>query len=606
MTDLIRGCFAQSPLYTNNDERCQEEKQAEMKVEDEAVDKERNQIRDEVDALINRLHEQNRGEQCYGSMRDTLQEEGTRLKFKLNAALHNAQLTVLQTGEARARQEAETVQTLLSRLIAAENQWDKAENQALDISGTGALSAAAKRALLRQSTTVPQLMQCMQSEQRMMPMAQLPDTASQANPVQTRSAPVEPRVQTTSTGADDITTIGQDKMTPEEKFWHELSMAILNFGKLPDFLELDNGNIGSELKYNDLKRNFNYLAIGPEGAPAWKKVYDETLQQLQQLQQKIKIPEGVSRDKVVEMLNEVGVPFTLSNNNEVVLNPFDLYNEALPVLLELKNQNESNGYPSDEIRNKLRSLMDKSVELGKSYSSIIENFRVKINNNYPFSEMPADENTSLSGWLDSMIPPFESIDKSNINFYKSIVALIQAWQQKFNDFKEKFAEVLKSSDGPDKETQKNKFSKEKVDEMVAILEELELLKEQAALILGDVSINDIDQLLQGTGIKCKEKVGTIAIIDLGDDLTKMLKKAVTDCFSKIEGDKDAKYVVTSEQLTQFQKTLDQSKEQFDATTKKVGTKADHTSGVFKSTQEAISNLLSQMIAMLSELCKNIR
>lgn len=601
MTDLIRGCFAQSPLYTNNDERCQEEKQAEMKVEDEAVDKELNQIRDEVDALINRLHEQNLGEQCYGSMRDTLQEEGSRLKFKLNAALHNAQLTALQTGEARARQEAETVQTLLSRLIAAENQWDEAENQALDISGTSALSDAAKRALLRQSTTVPQLMQRMQSEQRMMPMAQLPDTASQANSVQTRSAP-----QTTSAGADDITTIGQDKMTPEEKFWHKLSMAILNFGKLPDFLELDNGNTGSELKYNDLMRKFNYLAIGPESAPEWKKVYDETLQLLQQLQQKIKIPEGVSMDKVVEMLNEVGIQFTLSNNNEVVLNPFDLYNEALPVLLELKNQNESNGYPSDEIRNKLRSLMGKSVELSKSHSSIIENFKVKINNNYPLSEMPAGESTSLSGWLDSMIPPFESIDKININFYKSIVALIQAWQQKFNDFKEKFAEVLKSSDGPDKETQKNKFSKEKVDKMLAILEELELLKEQAALILGDVSINDIDQLLQGTGIECKEKVGTIAIIDLGDDLTKMLKKAVTDCFSKTEGDKDAKYVVTSEQLTQFQKTLDQSKEQFDATTKKVGTKADHTSGVFKSTQEAISNLLSQMIAMLSELCKNIR
>ena len=603
MTDLIRGCFAQSPLYTNNDERCQEEKQAEMKVEDEAVDKELNQIRDEVDALINRLHEQNRGEQCYGSMRDTLQEEGSRLKFKLNVALHNAQLTALQTGEACARQEAETVQTLLSRLITDENQWGEAENQALEISGTGVLSDAAKRALLRQSTTEPQLLQ---SEQRMMPMAQLQDTASQANSVQTRSAPVEPRVQTTSTGADDITTIGQDKMTPEEKFWHELSMAILNFGKLPDFLELDNGNTGSELKYNDLTRKFNYLAIGPENAPEWKKVYDETLQLLQQLQQKIKIPEGVSMHKVVEMLNEVGIPFTLSNNNEVVLNPFDLYNEALPVLLELKNQNESNGYPSDEIKNKLRSLMGKSVELSKSHSSIIENFKVKINNNYPFSEMPAGESTSLSGWLDSMIPPFESIDKININFYKSIVALIQAWQQKFNDFKEKFAEVLKSSDGPDKETQKNKFSKEKVDKMLAILEELELLKEQAALILGDVSINDIDQLLQGTGIECKEKVGTIAIIDLGDDLTKMLKKAVTDCFSKTEGDKDAKYVVTSEQLTQFQKTLDQSKEQFDATTKKVGTKADHTSGVFKSTQEAISNLLSQMIAMLSELCKNIR
>jgi hypothetical protein len=544
MSGFMKISFTQNPLYIHNEELSSAEKQSEGKKEDSSpgeLTRKLNQINDEIKTLINDLQMPKKEKVHNETWYEVWQEKSTRLKFKINALLHCEPSETYKNGdEATTKKVSAVAQSLLTQLKLVEKQWGMPDGLAIELSDYGISSAAP------------------------------------ASPL--RSVPVQPQAYAVEF-QDEITTIGQDKMTLEEKFWHLLSLFITTIKNGLEHID----DVTVRLYKSNISKGEMHHALRV------------TFQEL--LSKKMSIPQGISHEKIRQLIGQMGLPLDIKDGELV-------FNSSVE---EIKTKLASLGIKVDGSekfpeRSHQTTMGDINNEIHQLFP--MQNAIKVINENYPSPQPHENGNNTLNNWLNTMIGPFNSIDKININFYKSIISLVTAWQGKMNEFREKFAEVIKSSAPPHNfDDKKFHFSGESVRAMTRILGEIDVIKEQAALILGDVTVSDIYKLLEGTGIKLKEKIGTVAVIDLGDDLTNMLKKAIDSCFSEYySGD----YLVSSEQLTQFQKTLDQSKEQFDSTTKKVGTKADHTTGVFKSTQEAISNLLSQMIALLSELSKNIR
>jgi len=581
MTTITPLSSCSVPYELNTNEQPKEKQQHEAKPESVADTVAFNILRDEVESFINELKtRQNKSRRDA----DVQQEEMARLRFKVNARLKSVQGIAPQAGDDLGHQEVKAAQALLMRLKEAESVLRESERGAINLRAS-ALPTVVKPALLSVTATL------LQVEPRSAPV-QSPDPTSLKTPVQTRNAPdASSREGTSKTYAsvDDITTIGQENMTPEEKFWHLISLWLVRLkeiekeideiykltssmsDQMPDEMRLTPG-IWSEKE--------RVLEKLKEIRDTLKTLGDEELQ----------LPDGLDLNDAEVLLQKAGVPYKKENGKlkPVIERKVDILMKWAIANLEMDRYGRLNGNMFD--------LNERLTNIGRN-----------INNYYPTTDTPDDKHeNSFTDWVDGVAPPFESIAKINMNLYKSLIALTQAWQKKRNEFEEKFAEVLKQSNGPNETTQKHTFKMALVKDMMDVLKEIDVLKENAALILGNVSIESINKLLEGTGIKLKDKVGTVASVDMGDELTEMLNDALDACFNPDKNDGKDECEVTAEQLAQFQRTLEQAKLQFDANTQKLGTKSDQTYSVFKSTQESLSSLLSQMIKLISDLLAGIR
>jgi hypothetical protein len=418
-----------------------------------------------------------------------------------------------------------------------------------------------------------------------------------------RATPTEQKsssVYATEPAKDDITGIGQDKMTPEEKFWHELSMMLAGVAALEDALKIlesmtDQWNYANTDKLTGLYKKFEQYM---------KDINSDESGIL------LDIPEGLSKEEVDNLMKKVGLSYEFKDGS-VKITSFDPKNIKY-VLDNLGHaiywMTHPGMNPSDIV-----SYIKNAFSYGKDFilQGDYKKYVLAMNNYYPSIEKPPKDNSTLSGWLQGMLPGFDTIDKSNVNFYKSIIALITSWQSKINEFNKKYAEVLKSSDGVNQSDSKHRFNEVAVREMVSVLDDISALESQMALILGGVTDKDLANLLEGTGINSIVMVGTVALVDLGSDIVKMLKEAVNNCFSDKNSTgghniQDGNYLVTPEQLTQFNNVLSQAQTQFDTVVKKVNTKTDSAKTLFNDTKEALSNLIKTAESLLADLVKMIR
>jgi hypothetical protein len=150
--------FVLEAFYTFSDKQHQEEKQFEVKREQNESDKSAhylNQLTDEIDTFIQQRKEGKHSTQWHD---DALPEQGTRLKFKLKNLLQDAQ----QSGKKQAPEtEAATIQALLSRLVDAENQWE-ADSLLTEVKGGSTLSSVGEEMPDTQTNKVLSLLNSLQ------------------------------------------------------------------------------------------------------------------------------------------------------------------------------------------------------------------------------------------------------------------------------------------------------------------------------------------------------------------------------------------------------------------------------------------------------------
>jgi hypothetical protein len=514
----------------------------------------------------------------------------------LSSILLENQISYFQSPDVSIYKEHNTVVQLVEQLLEAENFLEEVEGKAADTNNKGLNSVAVEKALLRQTNAtsltdkytldVPQDTNAVEQQEN--------NPLLRSSPTEKTENPVDESISTAGAASEDVSTIGQDKMTPEEKLWHELSIVLAGLAALEDMMNeliklvdlIDNNHFDVEKQVIELRNKFKaFLDKNP--------IKDGYLT--------FKIPEGMSQEQVKALLDKAGIAFLVNSDGDIALKDFD----ASYLVSLLKNMDYAVDYFD---RGAITGALNMVRYARNSAVSFMQDFKLPeyikaMNIYYPVIARPETDDSTLSGWLEGMLPAFDSIDKSNVTFYKSLISLITKWQSKINEFNKKYAEVLKSSDGVNKDDSKHRFNQEKVDEMLAVLDDISAMEYQMGVILGGVTEADLANLLEGTGINYSELVGTVVLINLGDDIVKMLKDAVSSCFNQTS---EENYLVTPEQLTQFNNVLSQAQTQFDTVVKKVNTKTDSAKTLFNDTKEALSNLIKTAESLLADLVKMIR
>jgi hypothetical protein len=553
-------------------------------------------IGEEITSFIEKLQQQRKKINEQPSLCEIMLDQCTELKFKLNSLLLNDQLDYYQSANALVLQQQKDVKMLSVSLLKAENILMHAEGEIIQPGNMRLLTAAVKNFPLQQKDIATVQL----TQEKEQPNNELYDsntTDQTENNVMSRATPTKQNdVETynTESSADDITTIGQDKMTPEEQFWHELSVMMAEIAALENVKkELEEiSKLDSTTSLQDLLDRLNMLCKKVEN---YIKDTNFTVDGVI-----LRIPDGLSKEQMEKLLSNSGISYEILENGQVAIKNFSLLN-IQTTLARLKRAIDG-PFVTDMLKQAKEALtwINYFMKNG-DYKKYID----FLNNKYPLADKPVKDDSTLSGWLQSMLPGFDTIDKGNVTFYKSVIALITAWQSKINEFNKKYAEVLKSSDGINQSDSKHQFEVTKVKEMLAVMDDISAMKNQMAMILGGISETDLANLLEGTGISYTEMVGTVTLINLGDDIVKMLKDAVSSCFNKFDNIGN-KYVVTPEQLTQFNNVLSQAQTQFDTVVKKVNTKTDSAKTLFNDTKEALSNLIKTAESLLADLAKMIR
>lgn len=159
--------------------------------------------------------------------------------------------------------------------------------------------------------------------------------------------------------------------TPEEQFLHDLSFELWLSGYQSALVPDHYGN-------SDLIRKLHYLSGFASFQSDWHGVYTDVMRMVEDQQRTVKIPCDVSLEQVSDMLNKSGMSFTITDKNEVIINPFaDIHDDLLGVLTGMKHQVDNLGDFSNKLQDKLVSLIDKTANSDISYKS---NLQKSINN----------------------------------------------------------------------------------------------------------------------------------------------------------------------------------------------------------------------------------
>lgn len=570
----------------------------------------------DMDAFLAKLQKNRKNLLQNADQRQQMQDEIAKRKLALSNAIQMSKLASYESTNQRVQQEIKGLVQQLAQLLAAQAELEQAENKATESSISLAISAAVKKARLRQQTmltpVIEKLVQESTPHTRSAPVnAEVMQQDTAENP-QRRSAPTESAESTTQTKstraatyADDITTIGQDKMTPEEQIWHDLSVLLATISEIEDILKEINAlmkdllDSDSGFHHENLRTRFGILYKRMTRAMEVINKYEVNGDNIY-----LQPPAGMTSEELKSLLDKAGIKCGVNDSTgEVYIKGFKA-SAFSQISQKLWDANYHLAHGSGSYINAYRDFQAASKYSTEFLTeSELKQQIAAINSYYPKPELPESDDSTLSGWLAGMLPAFDSIDKSNINFYKSLIALITSWQSKINDFNKLYSEILKKSGGVNSEDGKHRFDISSTDKLLAMLDDISALEQQMALILGGVNSTDLQNLLEGTGINVTEVIGTVAMVDLGMDITQMMRDAVKGLQSHIwQND----YLVTPEQLTHFNSTLTQVQTQFDIIIKKVNTKTESAKSLFNDTKEALSNLLKTAESLLADLAKMIR
>ena len=191
---------------------------------------------EDINAFLEALQKNRKNLQQNTALRQQMQDEIAKRKLMLSNAIQMNKLASYESNNQQVQQEIKGLVQQLAKLLAAQSELEETQNKALDSSSSLAISAAVKKAMLKQQAMLTPFItkRVQETAPLTAEVATQEATESVTNPL-LRSAPTETAESTTqakSTGAatyaDDITNIGQDSMTPEEQFWHELSLYFAN------------------------------------------------------------------------------------------------------------------------------------------------------------------------------------------------------------------------------------------------------------------------------------------------------------------------------------------------------------------------------------------
>ncbi|MEG3130478.1 hypothetical protein SC171_21565 [Pantoea cypripedii] len=598
MADITRSYNLHQQYISVNEEKRRNEDQNDQQPPEPEISQanELNAIGDEIAVFISRLRQQQHNLEKKPALCEQFFEDCADLKLRLSRALLENQIFYFQSSDVAIRKDNYAVLQLSEQLLEAESLLEEVEGKAAETNNKGLMSVVVEKALFKQENATSLTGKYTLDVQQDTNAVEQQDNNPllRAAPTEDKDNPEDKSINTAETASEDVSTIGQDKMTPEEKLWHELSIVLAGIAALEDMMNeliklvdlIDNNHFDVAKQVVELRNKFKaFLDKNP--------IKDGYLT--------FKIPEGMSQAQVKALLDKAGIAFLINNDGDIALKDFD----ASYLVSLLNNMDYAVDYfDRGEITgalNMVRMARNSAVAFMQDFK--LPEYIKAVNTYYPVMTRPETDDSTLSGWLAGMLPAFDGIDKSNVTFYKSLISLITAWQSKINEFNKKYAEVLKSSDGVNKDDSKHRFNQEKVNEMLAVLDDITAMEYQMAVILGGVTEADLANLLEGTGINYTELVGTVALINLGDDIVKMLKDAVSSCFNQTN---EENYLVTPEQLTQFNNVLSQAQTQFDTVVKKVNTKTDSAKTLFNDTKEALSNLIKTAESLLADLAKMIR
>lgn len=619
MTSLYTGYrnVYQPHFNIPQDNKEREEKVNEREVRDNKPSRvSSEEMAEDIDSFLEKWQKNRKTLLQNADQRQQMQDEFAKRKLALSNAIQLSKLASYEATNQQVQQEIKGLVQQLAKLLAAQAELDEAETKAVDVGQSKSVSAAVKKVMHKQQTMLSPFITTLAQETvphtRSAPLAaevvEQDATESETNPL-LRSAPTETSESTTqakSTGAttyaDDITTIGQDKMTPEEQLWHDLSLLLVTLSSIKNIMDDINAlykGVSSSGKLNSeeqKKLDFIYkrLTSCMEYIKGKFDVYGSSIY--------LDVPEGMTSEEMNNLLTKAGIEFRVSEiSGRMYLSGLQVYT-LTSILIWLKDAVQS--VESGEISRAI-SCLKLSSQYGTEYlyTTNLRQQIAAINSYYPEAAVPESDDSTLSGWLDGMLPAFDSIDKSNLNFYKSLVSLITSWQSKINDFNKLYSEILRKSGGVNPGDGKHRFDIADTDRLLTMLDDISALEQQMALVLGNVNSTDLQNLLEGTGINVTEVIGTVAMVDLGMDITNMMKEAVKGLQSNVSSDN---YLVTPEQVTQFNSTLSQAQTQFDIIIKKVNTKAESAKSLFNDTKEALSNLLKTAETLLADLAKMIR
>ncbi|MEG3130479.1 hypothetical protein SC171_21560 [Pantoea cypripedii] len=604
MTEIVNYNIFQKPVVSRVDEEDSHDGTSEQPTtEHESLGPNKlKAISDEIRNFLNQLQRQRKNLEKQPALCEQMYEQCSDLKLRLNRVLLDNQLAYFQSSGDLVRHENQEVTHLIEQMLDAENLLEQAESHFPETERLNPFSDNTGNILLKQDVFDKKSSSPAADTTRILFSEDDAIEPPQNNPL-LRAAPTENKdvaVYAAEPAKDDITTIGQDKMTPEEQFWHELSMLLAGVAALEDALKI----LETMTSQWDYANTDKLTGLYKKFEQYMKSINSDESGLL------LDIPDGLSKEQVENLVKKTGLSYEFKDG-QIKITSFN------PISFQYVLDNLENaiywminpGLSAQEIVDLIKNAFDHGKEfiLQGGYKKYIQ----AMNSYYPVVARPPKDDSTLSGWLQGMLPAFDTIDKSNVNFYKSIISLITSWQSKINEFNKKYAEVLKSSDGVDQSDSKHRFSEVAVREMVSVLDDISALESQMALILGGVTEADLANLLEGTGINSIVMVGSVTLVDLGSDIVKMLKDAVNSCFSYKNANGghnviNGNILVSPEQLTQFNNVLSQAQTQFDTVVKKVNTKTDSAKTLFNDTKEALSNLIKTAESLLADLVKMIR
>lgn len=619
MTSLYTGYRnVYQPHFTlQQDNKEREEKVKEREPSDNKPSRvSSDEMAEDIDSFLAKWQKNRKTLLRNADQRQHMEDEFAKRKLALSNAIQVSKLASYEANNQQVQQEIKGLVQQMAKLLAAQAKLEEAETKVVDTGCSQSISAAVKKVMQRQQTmltpfitkltqeTVPHARSATLTAE----VAEQDATENETNPL-LRSAPSENTESTAqakstraTTYADDITTIGQDKMTPEEQLWHDLSVLLATLSSIENIMkdidalyqEISKGGELNIERQKKLEVLYKRLASCMEFIKDKFDIYGDNIN--------LSAPEGMTSAEMESLLTKAGIEFGVNEyTGSIYLTGFKI-SKLTSILIWLKDaiQYVQSGETSRAVA---------SIKLSSQYSNeFLNTSKLKqqiaaINSYYPQAELPETDDSTLSGWLDGMLPAFDSIDKSNLNFYKSLISLITSWQSKINDFNKLYSEILRKSGGVNPGDGKHRFDIENTDKLLAMLDDISALEQQMALILGNVNSTDLQNLLEGTGINVTDVIGTVAMVDLGMDITSMLKEAVKGLQNQVWlGD----YLVSPEQVTHFNSTLTQVQTQFDIIIKKVNTKTDSAKSLFNDTKEALSSLLKTAENLLADLAKMIR
>lgn len=188
----------------------------------------------------------------------------------------------------------------------------------------------------------------------------------------------------------------------------------------------------------------------------------------------------------------------------------------------------------------------------------------------------------------------EAAENSKMSFYKSLMELIQRWENKVTYFNTQYVGLLiaLSSLTPQNDTQR--FDISSIGAMLTVLQDIAAIKDNMAAMLGGVTETDLTHLLEDIGINSGELVGSIALINIGSDVANMLKDAMLGCFITLQTAQERQGMMTPEQLS----NLNNMMAHFGRVIKKIAS--------LSSTKNVLGQLIKTAESLLSLLAKMFR